>query len=83
VRTTITLEDDVAAAIRRLERAQRKSFKEIVNAALREGLARLERPPEHQRRRFRTKALSLGKPKIASVDDVSELLAIAEGEVYR
>ncbi len=83
MRTTITLDDDVTAAIHRLERTQRKSFKEIVNAALREGLSRLEQPPERRRPLFRTKALRLGKLKIGSVDDVSEVLAIVEGESYR
>jgi hypothetical protein len=83
VRTTITLDDDVAAAVRRLERAQRKSFKEIVNAALRVGLSRLEMPPERRRPVFRTKPLSVGKLKIGSVDDVSEVLAVVEGESYR
>jgi len=83
VRTTITLDDDVAAAVRRLERAQGKSFKEVVNAALREGLLRLEHPPERKRARFRTKTLSLGRLRIGSIDDVSEVLAVAEGESYR
>jgi hypothetical protein len=83
MRTTITLDDDVAAAVRRLERVQRKSFKEVINEALREGLARLEQRPERRRSRFRTKALSVGKLRIGSIDDVSEVLAVAEGESYR
>jgi hypothetical protein len=82
MRTTITLDDDVAAAVRRLERTQRKSFKEIVNAALREGLTRLEQGPERPHARFVTTPLSVGKLRLGSIDDVSEVLAVAEGESY-
>ncbi len=83
MRTTITLDDDVAVLVRRIERTQHKSFKEVVNAALREGLARLDRAPGQRRSRFRTKPMSLGACRIGSIDDVSEVLAVAEGEDFR
>lgn len=83
MRTTLTLDDDVAALVRKLERTQRKTFKEIVNAALREGLTRLEQRPASVRARFRTKPLTLGACRLGAIDDVSDLLAIAEGEGYR
>ncbi len=38
MRTTITLDDDVAARLRRLTRERRISFKEAVNSTLRTGL---------------------------------------------
>jgi hypothetical protein len=83
MRTTLTLDDDVAAQLKRLERTQNRSFKELVNTALREGLARLEQGPARARARFRTKSLKLGACKVGSIDDVSEVLAIAEGELHR
>jgi hypothetical protein len=39
-RTTLTLEDDVAARLRDEARRQGKSFKEVVNDAIRAGLTR-------------------------------------------
>ncbi|MHB1846087.1 MAG: ribbon-helix-helix domain-containing protein, partial [Deltaproteobacteria bacterium] len=38
VRTTLTLDDDVAAKLEKLARRRRLSFKEVVNATLRRGL---------------------------------------------
>lgn len=83
MRTTLTLDDDVAAQLKKLERTQNRSFKEIVNEALREGLARLEQRPARTRARFQTKPLKLGACRVGSIDDVSEVLAVAEGELYR
>jgi hypothetical protein len=38
VRTTLTLDEDVAAVLRRLSRERNLSFKELVNSTLRAGL---------------------------------------------
>lgn len=38
VRTTLTIDDDIAAKLRRLCERRRRPFKEIVNAVLRRGL---------------------------------------------
>lgn len=81
MRTTLTLDDDVA---RLLERARRRgaSLKQLVNDALREGLARLE-APRTPRKRHATKAVSLGRCLLDNVDDVAEALAVADGERFR
>ena len=39
MRTTVTLDDDVVAALRRVERERGVSFKEALNSAVRAGLA--------------------------------------------
>lgn len=44
VRTTLTINDDVARELHRLERATQRTFKEIVNDLLRRGLAAGDRP---------------------------------------
>ena len=44
MRTTLTLDDDVARELRRLERTTRRRFKELVNELIRKGLASGERP---------------------------------------
>ena len=50
MRTTLTLDDDVAERLKRLAHRQRVSFKEVTNATLRRGLAAQER---RRRKRFR------------------------------
>lgn len=80
MRTTLTLDDDVARLVRRLQRKRGAKMKEIVNEALRVGLKQLEAP--QPRSRFRTKAVALGL-RVSNVDDVAETLALAEGDEFR
>jgi predicted transcriptional regulator len=82
MRTTLTLDDDVAARIERLRRARKQSLKDLVNEALREGLKHLAAPQE-RRVPFRTQAVDLGRCLRGNVDDVAEVLALAEGESFR
>lgn len=81
MRTTLTLDDDVAIQLERLKAERGLSLKAIVNQALREGLLALEtRPPS---RPFRTKTVSVGRCLLPNLDCVGEVLALAEGEDYR
>jgi hypothetical protein len=82
VRTTLTLDDDVAAALERARKQNDASLKEVVNQALRKGLPELARPTR-RRKRFRTKPLSLGKCLVPSLDNIARVLAIAEGETFK
>jgi hypothetical protein len=81
MRTTLTLEPDVAAAIERLRRKRDRSLKEVVNDLLRKGLEQEEAPPPLER--YRTSGASLGSCLVGSLDDVAETLAVAEGEDFR
>ncbi len=82
MRTTLTLEDDVAAMLHRVRGSRTATLKDVVNEALRQGLAQMEsRSP--RRRPFRTSSVDLGRCLIGNVDDVSEALAIAEGEDFK
>lgn len=82
MRTTITLEDDVAASLKRLEKRRRVKFKTLVNEALREGIKHMMTPPK-KRRVFRTHSVDLGSCRATNVDNVAEVLAVAEGESFR
>lgn len=82
MRTTLTLDDDVAAALERLRKARKLSLKAAVNETLRRGLAQMSAPPG-PRARVRTRAVSLGRCLVGNVDNVSEALARAEGEAFR
>jgi hypothetical protein len=82
MRTTLTLDDDVAAAIEQLRRARDASLKDIVNDALRKGLSDLNAHPK-QREPPQTQVVDLGRMRLPSIDNISESLAVAEGEAFK
>jgi hypothetical protein len=82
MRTTLTIESDVAVALNRLQKQTGNSLKRIVNDALRRGLLEMQSPPA-RRLAFRTKAVDLGKCALPDLDNISETLAWAEGEDFR
>ena len=81
MRTTLTLDPDVAAKAKKGAAKLGKSFKEVVNAALRIGLDQVLKPPAAKP--YRTKPRPLGLRRGFSYDNVGELLARAEGEDYQ
>ena len=81
MRTTLTLEEDVADRTRALARKLRKPFKTVVNEALRLGLEQVEKP--EKQRPYTTAPHAMGLRKGYSLDNVQELLAHVEGEDFR
>ena len=82
MRTTLTLDDDVAVRLEQERRKRRTSFKAILNEMLRAGLDATQ-TPKRKRQPFRTKGFDLGPSLIGSLDDVEEILSRAEGEAHR
>ena len=82
MRTTLTLDEDIAVTIERLRRKERLSLKEIVNRALRFGLRHFETEGE-PKAPFRTAEVSLGRCRLGDLISVSEALAIAEGDDFK
>jgi hypothetical protein len=82
MRTTITLDDDVVALLKRLGQGQRIKFKDLVNLALREGLRNLS-APKKKRSSFRTRSVNLGSCRVGNIDNVAEVLAVAEDESFK
>lgn len=82
MRTTLSLDKDVAAQLERLRKSRDASYKEIVNEALRRGLREMTSRPK-RRSPHRTRAVSLGRCRIASIDNISEALALAEDESFK
>ncbi|MBA3351521.1 MAG: DUF2191 domain-containing protein [Blastocatellia bacterium] len=78
MRTTLTLDADVAAKARKGAARLRKSFREVINAALRIGLDEVLSPPAAKP--YRTKPRPMGLRQGFSYDNISELLARIEGE---
>ena len=81
MRTTLTIDDDVAAMLEQQRKTRRTSLKDLVNEALRRGLEDLD-SRRRQRDHFETRSVDLGRLKIASIDNVAEVLAIADGESF-
>jgi hypothetical protein len=77
MRTTITLAEDVAAAVEELRRRDGRGISDVVNDMLRRGLA--QGPP---RAAFRQHSSNMGSPLLA-LDDVSGLLDALEGDGRR
>ena len=82
MRTTLTLDDDIAAAIERLRKTSGQTLKALINKALREGLKQMRERPK-QKKPFRTQAVALGRVKTGGIDNIAEVLALAEGESFR
>ncbi len=82
MRTTITLDEDVAAIIRRLRRTQHQSLKDVVNNALREGLKKAS-ATRGKRVVVATRSVDLGRCLLGNVDDIAEVLSVAESESFR
>lgn len=82
MRTTLTLDDDVAAALERLRKRRDASLKDLINDALRRGLKDMSNPAK-RRERFRTRSVAVGQLRLTGLDNIGEALAIAEGEAYK
>jgi hypothetical protein len=81
MRTTLTLDDDVAARLRRLH-AGRGGQKQLINDLLRMGLDRMEHRPPPDGPPFCTESYRLGA-RVPSLDNVAEVLATSEAEDWR
>jgi hypothetical protein len=82
MRTTLTIEDDVAVQLERLRRKNDVSLKGLINDVLRRGLRDMSGPPK-KRKPFRTETFDAGPPLLENIDNISEVLAIIEGEAYK
>ena len=82
MRTTLTLDDDVAATLERLRRNRGTGLKQLINDALRRGLREMSKRPA-TRQPVRTQAVALGRLRISSIDNIAEALAIVEGESFK
>ena len=82
MRTTLTLDDDVAAKLTAEARRAGRPFREVVNETLRRGLVAPR--PSSRRPPFQVQARDLGalKPGL-SLDNIGDLLERLEGPLHR
>ena len=81
MRTTLSLDDDVAAELERLRKQRHLPLKTVVNDLLRLGLS--QRRSAKKQPRFETRVADLGTLLLGDLDDVSGALALAEGEDFQ
>jgi len=82
MRTTVTIDDDVATKLQAEMRRQRSSnFKQILNDVLRRGL--LVRRELTASKPFRVRARRMGRMQGANYDNVGELLEHLEGAEHK
>jgi len=73
MRTTLTIDEDVAIRLVELQKNKGVTLKEAVNSLLRKGLSVEEKPQKVKP--FKIKARSLGKPLIdVNMDKISEVI---------
>ncbi|MEE8586561.1 MAG: DUF2191 domain-containing protein [Acidobacteriota bacterium] len=75
MRTTLTIDDDVALLLDRTREIQGRRFEEIVNDAL--------RSTQPSAKPHTTPSVSVGRCFIDNVDDVAAVLAFGEGEDFK
>jgi hypothetical protein len=72
MRTTLSLDDDVAAQLEAWRAKQKLTLKQAVNSALRRGLTELSR--RKRLRSFQTKPIDMGACRLANLDNIWEVL---------
>lgn len=80
MRTTLTLDDDVAQLLNKETKRAGLSFKEVVNHYLRLGLMASKQPASKP---FKIVPRELGLPPGLSYDNIGELLEILEGPYHK
>jgi plasmid stability protein len=82
MRTTLTLDEDVAARLRAEARRSGRPFRAVVNEMLRQGLT--ARGSGVKRKPFKAAVRDLGELKPGlSLDDIAGLLEQVEGPLHR
>jgi hypothetical protein len=82
VRTTLTLDDDVATKLKTEARRSGRPFREVVNDTIRRGLA--SRQDAKRAAAFKVMARDLGELRLGiSLDSVADLLERVEGSRHR
>jgi hypothetical protein len=81
MRTTLTLDEDIAAKLKSESRKSGKSFREVVNDFLRKGLH--SQKETKAVKRFRVKTRNLFPKEGLNFDNIGELLEQLEGPIHK
>jgi hypothetical protein len=80
MRTTLTLDDDVAEMLNSIMVNEKKTLKKVVNEVLRAGIVQLREAESITKKVYATPALKTGPCQYPHLDSIGEILAAAEGE---
>ncbi len=80
--TTLTLDNNIVARLKRLSLKRNESFNHIINQALQLGINVIESKSICQDKPYRIKPVHLGA-KLPNLDNVAEIIAATEGELYK
>lgn len=83
MRTTLTLEDDVVAMLKRAEAKTSLGFKDLVNSLLRCALTETLAKPKPAQPRYNQPSSDTGRCRFDNVDDVESVLDEIEGPMRR
>ena len=81
MRTTLTIDDDIAVLVEQEQRRSGDSFKGTINRLLRHGLTAGRNP--QPRKRFVIKPRKMGLPPGLSYDSIPDLLEAIEGPYHK
>jgi hypothetical protein len=81
IRTTVTLDDDVVARVKRESQARGASFRNTINDLLRTALVQAGNKP--RRRTLSIKPTHMGHKPGLNYDNIESLLEYGEGEQHR
>jgi hypothetical protein len=82
MRTTLTIDDDIASKLKtEMQKQSGKSFKDVVNETLRRGL--LAKKEAAKNKPFKLKTYSLKPLKNVNFDNIGELLEQIEGADFK
>jgi hypothetical protein len=81
MRTTLTIEDDVAKLLESIRKRRNTSLKVVINEALRQGLRDMTKPPRRGKP-YETRSVNLGRCQLSNLDDISQVIAVAEGDTF-
>lgn len=84
MRTTVTLDDDLAVLLEKVRGERGQTFKEALNEALRKGLIESSAPAQIQPGdRYEFDTVDMGHPLMENMDNLHEVLTVGESESHR
>ena len=83
MRTTLTLDDDIAVQLDRLREERKMGLRAAVNEAMRLGLTQILAPERARKKACKTPVFHASRSLLGDMASTADMLAVAEGEDYR
>lgn len=83
MRTTLTLDDDIAVQLTRIREERKMSLRSAVNEAMRTGLTQMLAPTQARKTVRKTPVFHATRALIGDLTGTADMLAVAEGEDHR